>query len=202
MGLTTAASAAPMSSDDVPKPHNESALSAGSSKSNSSMGGSNKDSDTSTGDKSMDLLLNSKLPTAPMELSADQSAKGLGDPMTGRATPAGSNANAARSSQGGDGSGDGVKRWLKETGAASGEPNASAREAREGSDQKGRTAANRSPGQGAQAAESEPSVFGKAILFIRENRSAMLMLCALVLILAGAALMYSGKGSAGGRRFD
>lgn len=154
----------------------------------------------------MDLLLNAKMPTGPLDINAGQNGKGFGDPLTNRATPSGSNANAAGTSRSGDGAGDGtgegLKQWLKETGTASGEANASARETDNGADQKSRTAAHRSRGQGDESAGSEVSGFGKAIVFIRENRLAMLMLCAVVLILAGGAFVYSSKASSGGRRFD
>lgn len=202
MGLTAAASAAPMSSDDGPKSQNESAQLGGLSQSNSTTGVSSKNPHASTGDKSMDLLLNAKMPTAPLDINAGKNGKGFGDPMATRATPSGSNANAAGNSQTADNAGEGRKQWLTETGAASGEANASAREAGDGSDQKGRTAANRSRGQGDQTAEPEVGGFGKVIVFIRENRLAVLMLCALVLILAGGAFVYSSKASSGGRRFD
>ena len=201
LGLATAVWAAPMSSDDA-NSQSESAPLGGSSQSNPSTGVSSKNPHASTGDKSMDLLLNAKMPTAPLDINAGQNGKGFGDPLANRATPSGTNASGARTSQSGDGSGDSLKQWLKETGAASGEANASAREAGDGSDQRGRTTANRSRSSGDQAGESEVSGFGKAIVFIRENRVVMLVLCALVLILAGAAFVYSNKAASGGRRFD
>lgn len=191
---------APTSSADAPTPQGESTQVHRSAQSSPSPGHSTHDARTSTGDKGMDVLLQAKLPSAPLELNTGHGPKGFADPLATRPAQSGSAPNASGAPGTADNSGQALKQWVKEIGGASGEGGASARPSRDESGQERGTGANRTADSGGQSGDAQPSGFGRAIAFIRENRLVMLLLCAVVLILAGAALVYSSKASSGGHR--
>lgn len=158
----------------------------------------------STGNKGMDLLLETKMAAPPVDADRERGAARQllapnGQPFGATRTDTTKPNQSADNSPGGDAA---VKQWVKDVGGAAAGSNQVVRESEAKADSGQRTSRQRQSSQQDGDAQATPSAFGQVITFIRENRMAMLMLCAAVLILAGAAFVYSSKASSGGRRFD
>lgn len=200
LALSTAAWSAPMAADDSHKSASDRADTNGSAQTRSTTGALNADHSTSTGNKSMDLLLNSKMPAGSLDVGAGAAAKGDDLPMGAGPSPMAATGYAPSASQSREGTSTSLKQWVRETGTNTGDSRSPSREVSDETSGDHRTGSNRAQGQGHDAADSEPGAFGKVFAFIRENRMTMLMVCALVLMLAGVAFVYSSKASSASRR--